>query len=61
MAEVGGNFNIDAQVSYIFTKQNILLKGGINNLIGKPYRVTTNSPKIGSTFYLALEYDGLIR
>ena len=61
VAEVGGNFNIDAQVSYIFTKQNILLKGGINNLIGKPYRVTTNSPKIGSTFYLALEYDGLIR
>ena len=61
VGQVGGDWTIDSQISYIWSEQNILFKAGINNVLGKPYKVTANSPKVGSTFYLALEYDGLIR
>ena len=59
--ELGGNLNIDAQVSYILSDFNILLKLGINNLLGQYYNTSVLTPRIGSTFYLSLEYDDLIK
>ena len=61
VSKVGGNLNIDSQFSYILPEQNLLIKAGINNMLAKAYSVTVNSPKVGTTFYLAVEYDGLIK
>ena len=38
-----------------------MIKTGINNLLNKPYKATVNAQEIGSTFYLTLEYDVLIK
>ena len=61
IGELGGNLNIDTQVSYILKDYNILLKAGINNLLGKYYNTSVLTPKIGSTFYITIDYDGLIK
>ena len=61
IGELGGNLNVDAQVSYILSEYNVLLKMGINNLLGDYYNTSVLTPKIGSTVYFSLEYDGLIK
>ena len=61
IGELGGNLNIDAQVSYILKEYNILLKMGINNLLGDYYNTSVLTPQIGSTLYLSIEYDQLIK
>ena len=61
VGELGGNFNVDAQVSYILSEYNMLFKLGINNLLGQYYNTSVVTPKIGSTFYLSIDYDGLIK
>ena len=60
-AKIGGNLNVDAQVSYILSDYNMLVKLGVNNLLGQYYNTAVQTAKIGSTFYLSLEYDGLIK
>jgi len=60
-AEIGGNLNVDAQVSYILSDYNMLVKLGVNNLLGQYYNTAVQTAKIGSTFYLSLVYDGLIK
>ena len=59
--ELGGNLNIDAQVSYILSDYNMLVKLGMNNLLGQYYNTSVLTPKIGSTFYISIEYDDLIK
>ena len=61
IGELGGNLNVDAQVSYILSDYNVLLKMGINNLLGDYYNTSVLTPEIGSTVYFSLEYDGLIK
>ena len=53
--------NVDAQVSYILSEYNMLFKLSINNLLGQYYNTSVVTPKIGSTFYLSIDYDGLIK
>ena len=59
--EIDELLNIDSQISYILPKYNLMIKTGINNLLNKPYKATVNAQEIGSTFYLTLEYDVLIK
>ena len=61
IGELGGNLNVDAQLSYILTEYNMLLKVGVNNLLGQYYNTSVLTPQIGSTIYLSLEYDQLIK
>jgi hypothetical protein len=58
---LGGNINIDAQLSYILSDYNMLVKIGVNNLLGQYYNTSVLTPKIGSTFYISIDYDGLIK
>ena len=53
--------NVDAQVSYILSEYNMLFKLSINNLLGQYYNTSVVTPKIVSTFYLSIDYDGLIK
>jgi len=59
--EIKELLNLDAQISYILPKYNLLFKTGINNLLNRPYKATVNAQEIGSTYYLTLEYDVLIK
>ena len=61
VGELGGNINIDAQLSYILSDYNMLVKIGVNNLLGQYYNTSVLTPKIGSTFYISIDYDGLIK
>ena len=61
VGELGGNINIDAQLSYILSDYNMLVKIGVNNLLGEYYNTSVVTPKIGSTFYISIDYDGLIK
>ena len=61
IGELGGNVNVDAQVSYILKDYNMLLKVGMNNILGQYYNTSVLTPKIGSTFYVSIDYDGLIK
>ena len=61
IGELGGNVNVDAQVSYILKDYNMLIKVGMNNILGQYYNTSVLTPKIGSTFYVSIDYDGLIK
>jgi hypothetical protein len=61
VGELGGNLNVDAQLSYILSDYNMLVKVGVNNLLGQYYNTSVVTPKIGSTFYISIDYDGLIK
>ena len=61
IGELGGNLNIDAQLSYILKDYNMLIKVGMNNILGQYYNTSVLTPKIGSTFFVSLDYDGLIK
>ena len=61
IGELGGNLNVDAQLSYILSDYNMLVKLGINNLLGQYYNTSVLTPQIGSTFYISIEYDDLIK
>ena len=39
----------------------MLIKVGMNNILGQYYNTSVLTPKIGSTFYVSLDYDGLIK
>ena len=61
IGELGGNVNVDAQVSYILKDYNMLIKVGMNNILGQYYNTSVLTPKIGSTFYISIDYDDLIK
>ena len=61
IGELGGNVNVDAQVSYILKDYNMLIKVGLNNILGQYYNTSVMTPQIGSTFYISIEYDDLIK
>jgi len=59
--EVDAHLNIDAQLSYVFSDYHLMLKSGVNNLLNVPYKTTVNAQEIGTTIYLTIEYDLLIK
>ena len=40
VGELGGNLNVDAQLSYILSDYNMLVKIGVNNLLGQYYNTS---------------------
>ena len=39
----------------------MLIKVGVNNILGQYYNTSVLTPQIGSTFYISIEYDDLIK
>ena len=48
---------LDAQVSYHFTKEKVLLKLGGTNIINHYYRNSFGNPYVGGLYYVSIGYD----
>ncbi|HYJ65755.1 MAG TPA: TonB-dependent receptor, partial [Parafilimonas sp.] len=48
---------LDAQISYHFTKEKVLIKLGGTNIINHYYRNAFGNPYIGALYYVSMGYD----
>ncbi|RYF72364.1 MAG: TonB-dependent receptor, partial [Cytophagaceae bacterium] len=53
--------NLDAQVNYKVSSMKSIVKVGATNLFGKPYFQAYGNPSIGTTYYISLSFDELMR
>jgi len=58
-ANVAAYWTADAQLSYTFTKSNVLLKLGASNVFNRYYYSIAGGPQIGGFYYLSLVYGKL--
>jgi len=55
--EIQGYTTVDAQVSYKFPKQSVLVKLGATNLFNDYYKTSFGNPEIGGIYYVSLGYN----
>ncbi len=48
---------LDAQISYHFTKEKVLIKLGGTNITNHYYRNAFGNPYIGGLYYISMGYD----
>ena len=53
--------NLDAQVNYKVSSLKSIIKVGATNLFGKPYVQAYGNPSVGTTYYLSISFDELMR
>ncbi|MEX2364220.1 MAG: TonB-dependent receptor, partial [Balneolaceae bacterium] len=60
-ADIEAVSTVDAQVSYLLSDYNAILKVGGSNLLNEQYTLSGGGPNMGAIYYVSLTFDGLFR